>query len=208
MTTLTARYSSSPETTMEADLARLRTINDGASFCQTLDQIISDTFTEDFWNINLPNSLATSSPRSPSLFAYYASLNLLDARVLFSKMKVSELLDPALKAKKSATERHHLYPRNYLKKQDITELRDTNQIANFALVEWTDNIDISDKAPSQYLPGYLQRFSEAEIEQMNYWHGLPNRWEEMTYNDFLVSRRKMLALVIRDGFNRLRQLEV
>jgi uncharacterized protein with ParB-like and HNH nuclease domain len=77
MTTLTARYSSSPETTMEADLARLRTVSDGAVFCQILDQIIFDTLTEDFWNISLPNSLATSSPRSPSLFGYYAALNLL-----------------------------------------------------------------------------------------------------------------------------------
>jgi len=207
MTTLTARYSSSPETTMEADLARLRTINDGISFCQTLDQIITDTLTEDFWNINLPNSLATSSSRSPSLFAYYASLNLLDAQILFSKMKVSELLDPALKAKKSATERHHLYPRNYLKKQGIIELRDTNQIANFALVEWTDNIDISDKAPSEYLPGYLKRFSETEIEQMNYWHALPPCWSEMKYNEFLGARRKLMAQVIRDGFSKLSENE-
>jgi hypothetical protein len=165
-----------------------------------LDQIVFDTLTEDFWNISLPNSLATSSPRSPSLFAYYAALNLLNARVLFSNMKVSELLDPALKANKSATERHHLYPRNYLKKLDITDLRDTNQIANFALVEWTDNIDISDRAPSEYLPGYLARFNSQELEQMNYWHALPEGWERMEYGDFLAARRKIMARVIRDGF--------
>ena len=120
MTTLTARYSASPETTMEADLARLRSINDTASFVKNFDQVISDTLTEDFWAITLPNEIATSSPRSPSLFAYYAALNLLGARVLFSKMKVSELLDPAIKGKKAGTERHHLFPKNYLKKMNIT----------------------------------------------------------------------------------------
>ena len=62
-------------------------------------------------------------------------MNLLDARVLFSKMKVSELLDPAMKARKSAIERHHLFPKGYLAKLGIKELRDTNQIANYALVE-------------------------------------------------------------------------
>ncbi|MDO9537837.1 MAG: DUF262 domain-containing protein, partial [Thermoplasmata archaeon] len=81
MSSLTARYSSSPETTMEADLARLRSIRNGDDFIRTLDQIIFDTLTEDLWNITLPNSLATSSARSPSLFAYYAALNLLDAQV-------------------------------------------------------------------------------------------------------------------------------
>jgi len=208
MSSLTARYSSSPETTMEADLARLRSIRNGDDFIRTLDQIIFDTLTEDFWNITLPNSLATSSARSPSLFAYYAALNLLDARVLFSQMKVSKLIDPALKAKKSAVERHHLFPRNYLKTLNITELRDTNQIANYALVEWTDNIDISDEAPSKYLPRYLERFGEHERKQMYYWHALPEGWESMKYENFLISRRKAIANVIRDGFDRLCRNEI
>ena len=192
---------------MEADLARLRSIRNGDDFIRTLDQIIFDTLTEDFWNITLPNSLATSSARSPSLFAYYAALNLLDAQVLFSQMKVSKLIDPALKAKKSAIERHHLFPKNYLKKLDITELRDTNQIANYALVEWTDNIDISDEAPVKYLPKYLKRLDEHERKRMYYWHALPEGWENMEYEDFLISRRKAIANVIRDGFNRLCQNE-
>ena len=205
MSSLTARYSSSAETTMEADLARLRSIKNGDDFIRILDQIIFDTLTEDFWNITLPNSLATSSARSPSLFAYYAALNLLDAQVLFSQMKVSKLIDPALKAKKSAIERHHLFPKNYLKKLDITGLRDTNQIANYALVEWTDNIDISDEAPSKYLPRYLKRLDDRERKRMYYWHALPEGWENMEYEDFLISRRKSIANVIRDGFDRLCQ---
>ena len=203
MTSLTGRYSSSPETVMEGDLARLRPVNDAEGFVTTLDQIITNTLTEDFWNITLPNELATSSPRSPSLFAYYAALNLLDAKVLFSKMKVAELLDPAVKATKSAVERHHLFPKNYLKKLGITDIRDTNQIANYALVEWSDNIDISDLSPAEYFPRYAARFSREEIERMCNWHALPEGWERMGYGDFLVARRKAMAKVIRDGFQRL-----
>lgn len=203
MTTLTARYSASPETTMEADFARLRSVNDVAGFVKTFDQVISDTLTEDFWSITLPNEIATSSSRSPSLFAYYAALNLLDARVLFSKMKVSGLLDPAIKAKKSGIERHHLFPKNYLKKMNITEIRDTNQIANYALVEWSDNIDISDSAPSEYLPQYIARFRSEDLKEMYYWHALPKEWESMNYEDFLKARRKEIAKVTRDGFQKL-----
>lgn len=205
MTTLTARYSSSPETTMEADLAKLRSVNDAAHFLITLDQIISDTMTDDFWSITLPNEMATSSARSPSLFAYYAALNHLDARVLFSKMKVSELLDPALKARKSGTERHHLFPKNYLKTIGITEIRDTNQIANYALVEWSDNIAISDRSPVDYLSGYTSRFNLDELQKMYYWHALPQGWESKNYEDFLIERRRAMANVIRDGFRKLCQ---
>ncbi len=206
MTTLTARYSASQETTMEADLTRLRSVNDANGFVKNFNQLISDTLTEDFWTITLPNEIATSSPRSPSLLAYYAALNLLDAKVLFSKMKVSELLDPAVKAKKSGTERHHLFPKNYLKKLNITEIRDTNQIANYALVEWSDNIEISDSAPSEYLPQYLARFNADELKDMYNWHALTQGWESMTYEDFLKLRRKAIAQVIRDGFQRLCEL--
>jgi hypothetical protein len=203
MTALTGRYTNSPETIMEQDLSRLRNIQDVTGFVAFLDRIITDTLTEDYWNITLPNELASSSPRSPSLFAYYAGLNLLDARVLFSKMKVSELLDPAMKARKSALERHHLFPKGYLAKLGIKELRDTNQIANYALVEWLDNIDISDRSPGEYYPRYAARFSPEELSQMCYWHALPTGWEHMEYRVFLEARRKHMAAVIRDGFKLL-----
>jgi hypothetical protein len=134
------------------------------------------------------------------LFAYYAALNLLNARVLFSKMKVSELLDPASRATKSAIERHHLFAKNHLKSLGITETRDTNQIANYALVEWSDNIAISDGAPANYYPRYAARFSPEELKDMCFWHALPDGWERMAYGDFLHERRKRLAQVIRNGF--------
>lgn len=203
MTALTARYTASPETMMDQDLARLRDVRDTRGFVALLDGIIADTFTEDYWRITLPNDLATSSPRSPSLFAYYAALNLLDARVLFSKMKVSELLDPSAQAKKSALERHHLFPKAYLEGLGLRGQRETNQIANYALVEWSDNIGISDTPPAGYVPKYASRFSPEEMDQMRYWHALPEGWEDMDYQDALVVRRKAIARVIRDGFSRL-----
>ena len=203
MISLTGRYSGSPESRMEQDLAELRAVKDAEGFIELLDLTIRDTLTEDFWNITLPNALATSSSRSPSLFAYYAALNLLDAKVLFSKMKVSELIDPAIKGTKAAIERHHLYPRGYLRTLGITSTRDTNQIANYALVEWTDNIDISDDPPSAYVPQYEARVDPGQLEKMRYWHAVPKGWSDMTYDRFLEVRRKAIAQVIRDGFEKL-----
>ncbi len=200
MSSLTSRYTGSPESVMEQDLAGLRDIRTGDQFIAHLERITQDALPEDYWSITLPNELATSSARSPSLFAYYAALNLLDARVLFSKMKVSELLDPASHANKSAIERHHLFAKNHLKSLGITEARDTNQIANYALVEWSDNIAISDGAPAKYYPKYAGRYSSQELERMTFWHALPDGWEGMAYPDFLQERRKQIAQVIRAGF--------
>jgi len=201
--TLVGRYTGSFESYMEQDLARFRDVSDSVGFVTTLEHIIQDTLTEDFWKITLPNDLATSSPRSPSLFAFYASQNLLHANVLLSKLTIPELLDPAIKAKKSATERHHLFPRGYLTSQGISDLKDINQIANYALVEWDDNIEISDQAPKDYFPKYAKRYSEVELKQMMFWHALPQGWDNMDYFKFLEERRKLIAQIIREGFNRL-----
>jgi hypothetical protein len=204
MSALTSnRHTGSPESVMESDLARLRSVNNPEEFIGMLSQIIKDTLTEDFWNISLVNSLESSSARTPVVFAYHAALNLLDAQVLFSNMKVSDLLDPALKPKRSATERHHLFSKGYLKKLGITEVRDTNQVANYALVEWGDNMKISDKPPSEYFPIYRERFKYKELAKMMEWHGLPDNWEKMEYVDFLAKRRKLIAKVIRQGFDEL-----
>jgi hypothetical protein len=205
MTALTGRYTSGAETRLEQDFGWLRDTSGPAGFAGLLDRIINDIFTDDYWTITLPNELATSSARSPSLSAYHAALILLDARALFSHIKVADLWDPAMHAHKSAVERHHLFPKGYLTRIGIRDKRDTNQIANYALVEWADNIDISDTAPHDYFARYAARFSAEEMDQMRFWHALPDGWENMEYPEFLAARRKGIAQVIQTGFKVLQR---
>jgi hypothetical protein len=136
MTALTGRYTSSPESRMEFDLARLRGLNDARSFVAVLEAICNATLTNDYWSITLPTDLATAAANSPSMFAFFAALNLHHARVLFSKQRVLELMDPATQAYRSALERHHLFPKAYLKSIGITETRDINQIARHQQFRW------------------------------------------------------------------------
>jgi hypothetical protein len=62
MSSLTGRYTSSPESRMEFDLARFRSVEGAAGFLQVLGRICEETLTPDFWSITLPTELATSSP--------------------------------------------------------------------------------------------------------------------------------------------------
>ena len=208
MSAVTGRFTGSPESAMEFDLARLRDVGTADGFVKTLSQICDITLTNDFWAVSLPNDLATSSPRSPSLFAYHAALVLLDARALFSKIRVSELLDPAILANRSAVERHHLFPKGFLGTLGITATRDTNQIANYALVEWGDNTKISDQAPLNYLPEMKERHSQSELNRMYRHHALPNNWEHLEYRDFLEKRRELMAQMIAEGYATLIATEI
>ncbi len=204
MSAVTGRFTSSPESAMEFDLARLRDAKTPEQFVSSLQQVCDITLTNDFWDASLPNDLATSSPRSPSLFAYNASLILLDAKVLFSNAKVTELLDPAIHAHRQAIERHHLFPKGYLSTLKITSTRETNQIANYAYVEWGDNSKISKDSPAKYVPQLKERFNDAELARMYHCHAIPENWEQMNYYAFLEKRREMMAQIIREGYQTLK----
>lgn len=200
----TGRYTSSPESQIESDLARLRNIqqDDAEGFCLALDRVIGDTFTNDYWSITLSNRLDSSSGRSPALSAYWAALNILDAELLFSDLKIASVLDPALTPVRNI-ERHHLFPRAYLAGVGIADTTTVNAIANMAFVDWSDNVEISKKAPLEYWPVLTAKLALERLKRQVYWHALPVGWEQLDYRDFLERRRKLIARVIKDAFERM-----
>lgn len=203
MSLLTGRYSASPESKMEMDLAGLRELKTADQFLEKMTQVEEATLTDDFWTKTLPLDLATSAGRSPALFGFYAAQTLIGARALFSKSSVADLLDPPAYGQKKALERHHIFPRQYLKNKGIDSVRDINQIANYALVEWDDNIAISDAPPSVYWLEYAKRFEADALKQMCRWHALPDLWWTLTYEGFLAARRPLIAAVIKEGYKKL-----
>jgi len=202
--TLTGRYTASPETIMDQDLNRLRAKQDPSEFVAILEEMMANELTNDFWAITLPSNLDSSSARSPELFAFVAAQNKLGAPVLFSHKRISDMLDPALKTKKKALERHHLFPRAWLEGHGITDLKQINQLANLTLLEWPDNIEISDDPPSEYVPRIIRHFSPEDWRAMFEAHAMPEGWEGMDYDSLLKERRKLMAAIIRRGYESLR----
>ena len=198
----TGRYTSSPESQLEADLRVLALADDPEGFRDALDRIVRSNFTGDYWNITLPNRLDTSGAKSPVLLAYWAALNLLDAQVMFGAMKIRDLLDPAVTPQRSL-ERHHLFPKAHLATHGITTQSQVNAIANMAFVDWPDNAAIGGHDPQGYWPSMTQAMPADQIERQRYWHALPIGWEQLDYPTFLDRRRKLIAKVIKDGFDRL-----
>jgi len=201
---LTGRYTGSPETVMDGDLNRLKEVQDEESFAATLEEMMANVLTNDFWTVTLPANLESSSARNPDLFAYVAAQNRLGAPVLFSHKKIQDLLDPTIKTKKKSLERHHLFPRAWLEGQGVMDLKKINQMANYALLEWPDNIGISDSPPHEYVPKIQARFTDDEWDRMNEYHAMPEAWHHMPYDAFLHERRRLMAAIIRRGFDALK----
>jgi hypothetical protein len=204
MTSMTGRYTGNFESQVEADLRRVSEAGSSDEFIAVLDNIMNTVLTSDYWSIQLPAALDTAAAYSPTLFAYHASLVLLGATPLFSKLTMSELLDPSTHAPRSAVERHHLFPRAYLTKIGVERTAQRNNIANYAYVEWPDNAAISDRPPAEYFPPLFEELSDQEKADARFWHALPDGWESMEYAPFLEARRGLIAKVIRSAFEKLR----
>lgn len=203
MSALTGRYTSSPESAFESDLGALAGLESGDMFLTRLREMCQIELTNDYWDIQLPNQLATSGSVTPSLYAFQAAQVVLDAPVLFSRLKVANLLDPSQNAPKSALERHHLYPKDYLNSIGVNDNKLVNQIANFAMIEWPENLKISNQAPSNYMPELDAEMDARERERFSFTHALKPLWWEMGYEDFLRDRRVRMAKVVKSAWQEL-----
>ena len=196
------RYIGASETQLESDLRRLSDlpVGDGSAFCAELDRIINSSFTSDYWKTTLPEQLDTAASRSPALYAYWASLNLLESEELGGKQKVRELFIP--NAPKSL-ERHHLFPQSHLQSLGIDERRQVNAIANMSFIDWTSKAQMGAASPADYWPPIAQSMSSDRLNNQCFWHALPSGWEHMEYSEFLEQRRRMIAEVVEKGFLKL-----
>lgn len=201
---LTQRYSYSPESSYEQDLVRFRKEN--VDFLQTLENIMANELTNDYWNITLPERLI-SSINNYAGKVYTVSKIYNKDNILFSKAILKDHLSPLTKSTKKSVDVHHIFPKNYLKKMGGTDKKDFNQQANYIYIEYADNIKISDKAPSEYWPMMVDTLNDHEKEDLmeNYTErfDLPHEFWNMDYFDFLNERRKLMAKSIRNYFEKL-----
>jgi hypothetical protein len=83
-----------------------------------------------------------------------------------------------------------------------SELRNADA---FAVFDEPTAVDISNKAPEVYWPEQIadKRLEGNRLTRQEGWHALPPDWATAEYNEFLVRRRRLIAKVIREGFQQL-----
>lgn len=200
---LASRYSGNPETAFDFDIRQIA-IYGAAAYT---DSVIAGELSDGFWSTLLPQNLETSSINSPYWLVYQAAqVKLHDKGFLSRDISVHDLI-------LNRSDVHHLFPRNYLKKQGINRSR-YNQIANYAIAQSEINIAISDRAPSVYFPELLEQSrggtrrygaitSETELRDNLRMHCIP---EDIfgglatEYERFLTERRFLMAARIKEYF--------
>lgn len=76
-------------------------------------------------------------------------------------------------------------------------------MANYAYIDWKDNMEILDEDPAIYYPIVCKGKTDDEIAKTEEENALPHGWKKMTYEDFLLNKRKLMAAKIIAGFIKL-----
>jgi hypothetical protein len=203
MSTITYFYTGSTESEVEKQFADLRNVKTAEEFVTYLEGVISTKFTDDYFNLTLPADLMSAAATSPAWFGYIAALNVLGTPMLFSTTTLAAKLLPGASGDKKAVDKHHIFPKNYLTGIGYTSDRDRNQIANFTYLDYNTNIDISDDPPADYVDRYRQKLGEDGYKKTCAENALPVDFEKMSYPEFLEQRRKLMAGIVKQAYQKL-----
>lgn len=206
MSSLTGRYSGSPESTFDFDIRQMHEQGFDAFSPATFAGELSDAY----WESLLPQEMNTSSSTSPYFRVFQAAqVKMGDKGFLSRDITVRDLI-------LNKCDVHHLYPRNHLKGQGLSRGR-YNQIANYALAQSEINIAIGDKAPCVYFKELAEQCQGAkrkyggitdidELKANLAENCIPNvilTGETLDYDSFLEQRRKLMAAKIQSYFKTL-----
>lgn len=206
MSLLTQRYSGNPESTFDFDIRQV----EARGLESYTSAVIDAELSESFWSTLLPQQMETSSGGSPYFIVFQAAqVKMGDKGFLSRDITVQDLI-------LNRSDVHHLFPRNYLKRQGLSRGR-YNQIANYALAQSEINIAIGDKAPSVYFSELLEQCNSGkkkyggitdleELKKNLREHSIPESilsTPEENYDDFLEERRGLMAAKIKMYFAKL-----
>jgi hypothetical protein len=207
LSVLTGRYVNSPESAMDRDMRSIAQKGFEHFFQETESAELSDAF----WDIGLVQSLETTSTISPYFNVFLAAQILSHDRSLFSStITVENLLS-------LGGDVHHIFPREFLKRQGVTDRYRYNQVANFIYLDTQINISIADRAPSEYFTIVSSQCEtgECRIGTIAHTEGyiralsdncIPDGIASMTVDDFgtfLEMRRKLMAMKIKEYYQSL-----
>jgi hypothetical protein len=211
LSALTSRYIGSPETMMDADIRRIKE----KGFLEFLKETEDAKLSATFWEVGLVQNLETSVINSPYFNVFVASQIHSNANSLFlNGTKIADLLT-------LIGDIHHIFPKQYLIDNDITDKSQYNQIANYAFLDKPINVAIAKKSPKEYFSIVENQcektqlvygnISDKELLDKNFEENcIPKEILSLNYNTkedvkdsygiFLLLRRQLMANKIKEYY--------
>ncbi len=206
MSLLTGSYSGSAETMIDDDIKQIQE----KGIETYIRQVEQAELGEAFWEYGLVDDLETSSINNNAFNVYLAALCYSNTTAFLSKsMRVSSLIE-------QRGDIHHIFPKKYLVKHNFNP-KQYNQVANLVYAEQATNIKVGALAPADYMEKVKSEISrgitnlstvdsEAILNENLKNNDIPVGLERLSfadYENFLLERRKLMAMRIRQFYENL-----
>lgn len=209
MSMLTGRYSSSPESSFDYDIKRIK----DRDAIDVLENIEDGELSDAFWDTMLVTNLESSFRTNPQYNVYLMSKIKDNTKGFLSKnITIKSMIE-------DRGDTHHIFPKNYLQKNGFNNRGLYNQVANYVYTQSEINVAIRDKAPTKYFKTIIDQCTgEKEltyggIENLDALYknlddnDIPREVIKMDvdqYREFLDMRRKLMAMRIKEYYNTLK----
>jgi len=201
---LTGRYSGPVETRFEQDIRRV----DQGDFGEFLVNVETAELSDAFWDFGLTQAMNTSNGNHAAFVTYLASQVKNNLRGFLSKdITVRAMLE-------HRGDVHHIFPRDYLKKQFGLKRSEYNQVANYVYTQQEINIAVGNQPPAQYVAKILEQCQTgqpvygsitdlADLRKNLEENAVPQSLMDersLEYFDFLAERRKLIAAKLKEYY--------
>ena len=206
MSLLIGRYSGSSESMIDEDIKQIN--EKGIS--TYINQMEQNHLGKGFWDFGIVNQLESSSSNNNAYNVYLAAQCYNNSPAFLSKsMKISSLVE-------QRGDIHHIFPKKYLSNEGYLP-KQYNQVANYVYTEQATNIKVGKLPPKEYLAKVLQQTKDGvfDISTLDSGKDLERNLElndipailytatHLDYNEFLIRRRQLMALKIKDYYEKL-----
>ena len=174
-------YSGSVETRLAADVSMWRGPSESDALAR-LTAAAQDPRTPD--TALTAADLLGKTRQSPLLRLLQIAAVARDAKSWWSHRAIT--YDPDSRG--MAVEIHHVFPRNWLKKNGLADHPELDTLANFAFLSKHDNIKISDGDPASYLQN-----ADADELRAQWIPTEPSLWRIDAFTEFCAARRELLG---------------
>lgn len=208
MSMLTGRYSGSPESAFDYDIKRI----DGKSVVEVLKNIEDGELSDAFWDTVLVTNLEAALRTNPQYNVYLMAKIKENTKGFLSKNITMENMI------ENKGDIHHIFPKNYLQKNGYDNRKMYNQLANYVFTQTEINIAIKNKSPKDYFSSMIKQ-CKGEIDLKyggikdidEFYQNLEDNdipkevvsMEVDQYEEFLITRRKLMAKRIKEYYRSL-----
>lgn len=177
------RYSGSTESVLSRDLNILLDAEPG----EGMDALIREL---ELWRGNLrirPEHFTGWSRGNRFYFILYMLTRVGEAQDWGSGLPLKK----GMLGKNTSLEVHHIFPRDYLKKNGFDDKKAINALGNFCFLTKNSNLQISNRPPAEYFAEIQAQHPDALESQ---WIPQDRElWQTENYGEFLRQRQQLLA---------------